>query len=165
LAKFVGCDPGRLKPSGPDFRISWNSSLFCGILFHMKKYIYILISLLVLAGVVWLIMTPGKPSKLDDFAKCLKDKGAIFYGAFWCPHCQAQKARFGKSAQYLPYVECSTPDSQGQLQVCKDAGITTYPTWQFGTTTDSTGSPQIDRLTGEVELSELAEKTSCVLPK
>ena len=125
----------------------------------MKKYLYVLIGLLVLGGVVWLIMTPGKPSKYDDFAKCIKDKGVTFFGAFWCPHCQAQKARFGKSAKYLPYVECSTPDSRGQLQVCIDADIKTYPTWEFpvGTTTE--------RVTGEIELVDLAAKTSCELPK
>lgn len=127
----------------------------------MKKYIYILIGLLFVAGVVWLIVTPGKtgaPGKYDQFAQCLKDKGAIFYGAFWCPHCQSQKAKFGNSAKFLPYVECSTPDGQGQTQVCKDAGITGYPTWQFNASTT-------DRLNGEIELTTLAEKTSCVLPQ
>lgn len=125
----------------------------------MKKYLYILMGLFVLGGVVWLIMTPGKPSKYDGFAQCIKDKGVTFFGAFWCPHCQAQKARFGKSAKYLPYVECSTPDSKGQLQICIDADIKTYPTWEFpvGTTTE--------RMTGEIELVDLAAKTSCVLPE
>lgn len=127
----------------------------------MKKYIYILIGLLIIVGVVWLIVIPGKsgaPGKYDQFAQCLKDKGAIFYGAFWCPHCQAQKADFGNSVKYLPYVECSTPDGQSQTQVCKDAGIVEYPTWQFNASTT-------DRLTGQVELKTLAEKTSCVLPQ
>jgi len=124
----------------------------------MKKYMYGLIGLLVLAGIVWLIITPSKPSQLDGFAKCLKDKGAIFYGAFWCQHCAAQKAMFSKSVKYLPYVECSTPDSRGQFKVCIDAGITTYPTWQFNASTT-------DRLTGVIELAQLAEKTSCVLPE
>lgn len=114
-----------------------------------------------MGGVIFLIKTPGKPSKYDDFAKCIKDKGVQFYGAFWCPHCQAQKARFGKSAQYLPYIECSTPDSQGQTQVCKDHGITTYPTWFFPTTASSTP----EKVTGEIELVDLAEKTSCALPQ
>jgi len=123
----------------------------------MKKYIYGIVGLLLLAGVVWLIVTPGKPGKYDDFAKCIKEKGVIYYGAFWCPHCKAQGARFGKSVKYLPYVECSTSDGKGQLPVCIDAGIQTYPTWQFGTTTD--------RYVGEMELVDLAAKTSCVLPQ
>ena len=97
----------------------------------------------------------SKPSRFDDFAKCLKDKGAIFYGTFWCSHCQNQKALFGKSAKYLPYTECSTADSNGQLQVCKDANITSYPTWQFA---------DASRTEGEISLEALAEKTTCVLP-
>ncbi len=126
----------------------------------MNKYIYYIIGLLAVAGIVWLIVTPGKPGQYDSLAKCIKDKGAVFYGAFWCPHCQAQKARFGKSAQYLPYVECSTPDGQHQTQACTDKGITTYPTWYFPTSTPS----GYEVVTGEVELSALSEKLSCPLP-
>ncbi len=128
---------------------------------NMKKIIYYLIGLVVLAGIVFIIMSPGKPGKFDSFAQCIKDKGAKFYGAFWCPHCQAQKARFGRSAKYLPYIECSTPDSKSQLPICKDSGITTYPTWDFVPITGTT----TERLTGEIELWKLAELTSCKLPE
>lgn len=127
----------------------------------MKKLVYILIALAVIGGVVFIIKTPGKPGKYDTFAQCIKDKGATFYGAFWCPHCKNQKAMFGKSAKYLPYVECSTPDSQGQLQICKDVGITTYPTWHF--TNDVSTTTKV--LTGEVELVDLAKETGCQLPE
>lgn len=99
--------------------------------------------------------------ELDTFASCLKDKGVIFYGAFWCQHCANQKALFGKSVDKLPYVECSTPDSQGQLQVCKDASVTSYPTWVFPAMNGATSS---SRLTGEIPLSQLAEKSGCVAP-
>lgn len=98
----------------------------------------------------------GKPGKYDAFAQCLTDKGATFYGAFWCPHCQAQKRMFGKSAKLLPYVECSTPDGKGKLAVCKDKGVEGYPTWEFA---DGT------RKSGEVPLAELAIKTDCPLPQ
>ncbi len=124
----------------------------------MKKVLYILIALAVIAGIVFLIKTPGKAGKYDQFAQCIKDSGATFYGAFWCPHCQAQKARFEKSAKLLPYTECSAPDGQTQTQVCKDAGITTYPTWQFGPATTT-------RVYGEMELADLASTTGCVLPQ
>lgn len=93
--------------------------------------------------------------KYDTFAQCLKDSGAIFYGAFWCPHCQAQKKMFGSSASLLPYVECSTPNGTGQVLECKDKGVSSYPTWDF-----ADGS----RLTGEVPLVQLANKTNCTLP-
>lgn len=99
---------------------------------------------------------PTGPGKYDTFATCLKDKGAVFYGAFWCPHCQAQKKMFGSSVKLLPYVECSTADGKNQTQVCIDKKIASYPTWEF---TDGS------RLTGEIPLAQLAEKTSCVLPQ
>lgn len=94
--------------------------------------------------------------KYDTFAQCLKNKGATFYGAFWCPHCQNQKSMFGSSVDLLPYVECSTPDGQGQLQTCKDKNVTGYPTWVF---------PDGSRQSGEVSLEQLAQKTGCELPK
>ena len=116
-----------------------------------------------IAGVIILVIGIGffankaqKPSKLDGFAQCLATSGAEFYGAFWCPHCQAQKKLFGSAKKYLPYIECSTADGQNQLQVCKDKKVEGYPTWVF-----KDGS----RLTGEVPLATLAEKTQCVLPQ
>lgn len=99
---------------------------------------------------------PAGPGKYDAFATCLQDKGAVFYGAFWCTHCQAQKKLFGSSAKLLPYVECSTANGQSQTQACIDENITGYPTWKF-----ADGS----KLTGEIPLAQLAEKTSCVLPE
>jgi thiol-disulfide isomerase/thioredoxin len=121
----------------------------------MKKstrYIIFFGIIAVLAAlIIWYKAVPGPHDKL---ATCLKDQGVKFYGAFWCPHCQATKAAFGKSAKLLPYIECSTPDSKGQLQVCTDAKIEGYPTWEF-----SDGS----RLSGEQPLSVLAEKANCSL--
>src|SRR5947209_7931155 len=93
--------------------------------------IIIIVALLVVGGIFYFLWSQESNPKYDAFAKCLGDKGAKFYGAFWCPHCQAQKGLFGGSKQYLPYTECSTPDSNGQLQVCKDQNITVYPTWKF----------------------------------
>ncbi|MES2014564.1 MAG: protein disulfide isomerase family protein [Patescibacteria group bacterium] len=98
---------------------------------------------------------PQAPGPYDTLAQCLKDKGVIFYGAFWCPHCQATKKMFGSSAKLLPYVECSTPDGNSQTQACIDKGIKSYPTWIF---------PDGSQLTGEHTLKELAEKSSCPLP-
>ena len=100
----------------------------------MKKFIYILIGVVVLAGIVFVIVAPARgsgPGKYDAFATCIAKSGATFYGAFWCPHCQAEKARFGSSAHLLPYVECSNPDGQGQNQTCNDKKIQSYPTWEF----------------------------------
>ncbi len=106
------------------------------------------------------VVVPTSPGKYDVFAQCLKDKGATFYGAFWCPHCQAQKKLFGSSAHLLPYVECSTPDASGQTQVCIDKKITSYPTWELK---DGTRLPTENG--AGITLETLAAKTSCELPK
>lgn len=108
-------------------------------------------ALVIIIPIVLIIVLSKTPGKLDTFAQCITNSGAKFYGAFWCPHCQAQKAAFGKSAKLLPYVECSNPDKT-QTDVCKDAGITGYPTWVFADGTQASG---------EVPLQNLAEKTSC----
>jgi thiol-disulfide isomerase/thioredoxin len=100
------------------------------------------------------IISGTQTAPYDTFAQCLKDQGAVFYGAFWAPHSQSQKNLFGSSARLLPYVECSTPDS-GQTTSCEEKGIAAYPTWEF---IDGT------QLLGEISLQQLANKTSCVLP-
>ena len=92
------------------------------------------------------------PTAFDDFAQCLADAGALFYGAFWCPHCKDQKDMFDNSSK-LPYIECSTINRQ-QTQECTDAGITGYPTWVF-----ADGS----REEGTVPMATLSEKTGCQL--
>ncbi len=99
-----------------------------------------IIAIALIGAAVYSVQNDKIPGALDDFATCLKDKGATFYGAFWCPHCQAQKKLFGRSVAKLPYVECSLPSGQGQTQVC------------------------IDNVTGEQSLKTLADKTGCELP-
>jgi thiol-disulfide isomerase/thioredoxin len=114
-----------------------------------------IIVVVVVGALIFLQHASNKPGKLDTFAACLGEKGATFYGAFWCPHCAEQKAMFGTSVKFLPYKECSTPDSKGQTQVCIDAGIASYPTWQYA---DGT------RANGVQTLQALAAKTGCTLP-
>ena len=124
-----------------------------------KLIIGVIIFLALFAGGIYLLSAKNgndQSGKYDTFAQCLKDKGAVFYGAFWCSHCQNTKAEFGSSAKLLNYIECSTADGQGQLDVCNQKNITGYPTWEF-----ADGS----RLEGEVPLTQLAEKTGCELPK
>ncbi|HXK38722.1 MAG TPA: protein disulfide isomerase family protein [Candidatus Paceibacterota bacterium] len=110
---------------------------------------------LIAAGIGSSIFIKSGPGQLDSFAQCLKDSGTVYYGAFWCPHCQATNRLFGKSKALLPYVECSTPDGRSQQQICKDKGINGYPTWVF---------PDGNILTGERTLEELSEASGCELP-
>ena len=124
-----------------------------------KTIIYVL-SIAVLAIIIAGILSffnetvDTGPGKYDTLATCMKEKGVKFYGAFWCPHCRDQKKLFGNSAKLLPYVECSTPDASGQTQICIDAKIESYPTWEFA---DGT------RQSGDMTPEELASKTQCPL--
>ncbi|MEO5645889.1 MAG: thioredoxin domain-containing protein [Candidatus Paceibacterota bacterium] len=124
----------------------------------MKKkntWIWIVVTLgIIIALVAFLVVQAKKPGKYDTFAQCITDSGAKFYGAWWCPHCQAQKALFGKSAKKLPYIECQTKDSK-QTKQCDDLGIAGYPTWIFADGTKETG---------ERTFAQLGAKTNCPVP-
>jgi hypothetical protein len=117
----------------------------------------LVIAILLVTVVVIAYSKKGAPvaPTYDALAQCLTDSGVKFYGAFWCPHCQNQKKEFGGAAKLLPYIECSNPDGQGQTQVCTDAGITGYPTWEFANG---------ERVSGEIPLEKLAEKSGCAMP-
>lgn len=120
----------------------------------MKKYLIpAVIAVIAIGGLIYVMTQPGK---YDTFAQCLEDEGAIFYGAFWCPHCQDQKSQFGVSKKHLPYVECSTPDAKDMTQQCKDEGIDGFPTWKF-----ADGSTE----SGVLSMERLSEKTNCPLPE
>lgn len=106
---------------------------------------------LLIAALVLLAACSGK---YDEFAKCLTEKDAKFYGAYWCPHCAHQKDMLGSSMEHINYIECSLPEKRGQTQVCIDANVTSYPMWEF-----ADGS----RVTGVQQLETLAEKTGCEL--
>ncbi len=123
-------------------------------------YLYIVLTVVLVGGLIYArnATAPHEPiisaSPYDTFAKCISDAGAKFYGAYWCSHCKAQKELF-KDSKNLPYIECSTPNGQGQTSVCAEAGVTSYPTWRF---TDGS------ELGGEQSFETLAEKTSCTIP-
>ena len=63
-------------------------------------------------GLTILAGTTATARNLDGFARCLRARGARFYGTVWCPHCTAQRDLFGRAARYLPYVECSIDGSK-----------------------------------------------------
>jgi uncharacterized membrane protein/glutaredoxin len=65
-------------------------------------------------------------------AKHLRASGAVMYGAFWCPHCQEQKALFGDAAKDLPYVECDPGGINPRPDLCEKAGVKAFPTWVLG---------------------------------
>jgi uncharacterized membrane protein len=71
--------------------------------------------------------------QLRALAVHLSEIDAKFYGAYWCPSCQEQKAVFEASANRLPYVECSSGGRGSALTApCVKENIRNYPTWIIG---------------------------------
>ncbi|MBI3671302.1 hypothetical protein HY249_00710 [Candidatus Azambacteria bacterium] len=124
----------------------------------LEKIISIVVVILVLVGIGFFFYNKSKqPGEHDQVAQCLAEKGVVMYGAWWCPHCKAQKEEFGKSFKYIKYVECALPGNQkGQTQECNDAGVKGYPTWKF---------PDGTVFEGEQSIKKLAETAKCEIQK
>ncbi len=112
----------------------------------MKKIIYTITVIALVLIAIWFIARKEGVKTYDDvsldtFAQCLATKGMTMYGADWCPHCKKEKALFGSSFKYVPYVEC--PDN---VQLCLSKGIDSYPTWIDATGTSYKGQQGIERV-------------------
>ena len=120
------------------------------------KWLGVALALAIVGWAIYYFAYYRRPvSTLDAFAQCLNAKGAKMYGAWWCPHCADQKELFGNAFRNVNYVECSPPGQRTQNDVCKQAGIKSYPTWQFADGAHAEGV---------LHLQALAEKTGCPLP-
>lgn len=119
--------------------------------FEMKKLFWIIL-------VMGIVIVSGcaannkGTSRYDDFAKCLTEQGAKFYGAYWCPHCENQKGMFGNSIDYVNYIECSLPNRAGQTEECRQAEIESYPTWEF---------QDGKRVSGVMSFEQLSQNSGC----
>ncbi|MCC5794244.1 MAG: vitamin K epoxide reductase family protein [Chromatiales bacterium] len=79
------------------------------------------------------LLLPREDPRLTALALHLEEIDARYYGAWWCPSCAQQRRLFGRSADYLPYVECSPDGRTGPVAMaCVAAGIDGYPTWIIG---------------------------------
>lgn len=115
--------------------------------------IFVIILILGVFALVRLAEYESKSDTRTPLAECLTKKGVKMYGAYWCPHCVAQKKLFGTAFSKIAYVECAVPgDPQQQTQACKDAKISGYPTWIF---------PDDSRVFGEQTLEKLAQRVDC----
>lgn len=75
------------------------------------------------------ITTESGPYEIA-LATHLQRINAKMYGAYWCPHCHAQQALFGKEAfTAINYIECAPRGKDAQPDLCKAANIKAYPTW------------------------------------
>lgn len=122
---------------------------------NTKVIIFLAVAAVAVVALLAIGVNVGKSSGVSSsFAQCLTDQGVKMFGAYWCPHCAEQKRIFGSSFGKISYVECSLPEMAGTTQACIDAGIESYPTWEFGD--DS-------RISGVLSLEFLSQKTGCSL--
>lgn len=118
------------------------------------------LGLAILIGMLALFFPAGKSAtranKYDAFARCLAEKKAVMYGAFWCENCQKQKDLFGSAFQHASYQECAVMGApRQQTEQCKYLQIRKYPTWIFSDN---------ERREGLQTLESLRDKTGCKLP-
>jgi hypothetical protein len=99
-------------------------------------------------GVVAGAVMAAAPENLVPFARCLTHAGATYFRASWCPHCAEQERMFGPARAYLGEIDCSRPNSCGQIE--------SFPTWMF-----RNGA----RVSGVLSLAELGRRTGCPLPQ
>jgi len=78
------------------------------------------------------VRTVSGPQQLA-LAQHLRTTGAVMYGAWWCPHCHAQKQLFGaEAAPLLPYVECASDGQDSQIERCRATPqLKGFPTWEI----------------------------------
>jgi len=66
----------------------------------------------------------GPTGATAEFATCVTESGAVFYGTDWCSHCNNQKQLFGEHFEKVKFVDC-----EESRDLCVLAGIEAYPTW------------------------------------
>lgn len=75
--------------------------------------------------------TSAIPGKLA-LAMHLKQTGAKMYGTYWCSSCQRQLYRFGaEAANQINYIECDPAGKNSQTDLCRQANIRAFPTWEI----------------------------------
>ena len=96
------------------------------------------------------ITTLSTPAS-NALAEYLNDIGVVKYSAYWCPHCHEQNELFGKeAAAKLLNIECAADGENSKTLLCKEKGITGFPSWEINGEIDS----------GIKSLKELAEQTN-----
>lgn len=124
---------------------------------NTQKYILIATGVLIASVLlVWGIWSytwqVKKPTvNIQAFAQCLATKKVTMYGAYWCSHCQNQKALFGDAFKYVPYVECTENE-----KLCTSKGVQGFPTWIV---TDEKGVET--KLEGEQTFDDLSRASGC----
>lgn len=78
---------------------------------------------------------PAPPTTVSAniaLAQHLKQVGAKMYEAYWCSVCRWQEKQFGAEAyQYVTAIECDPRGKNAQPELCRQASIRAFPTWEI----------------------------------
>ena len=108
----------------------------------MKRFLLPLLAALILPLAAFaekppVITTTSTPSSIA-LAKHLSSTGAVKYSAYWCPHCHEQNQLFGKkAAAELKNIECADDGENSQTELCREKGITGFPSWEINGSIES----------------------------
>jgi hypothetical protein len=73
----------------------------------------------------------SKSSPEMALALHLQKNGAKMYGTHWCSVCNWQRKQFGEAAfNQITYVECDPGGTNPRPDLCTQANIQAYPTWE-----------------------------------
>lgn len=81
-------------------------------------------------GVINQLQAQAKPNT-TNLVKHLNKIGAKMYGAYWCKFCKQQKEILGTAAKQINYIECDPTGENPRPQLCQQAKIKGYPTWEI----------------------------------
>ncbi len=110
-----------------------------------KRHVFVIILILVITGCSSKI-DGSEFSAQENLAKCLKEKGVVFYGSDRCENCQRQKSLFGEAFAIIDYKNCDFSASE-----CDKKGIKVYPVWSLENRV----------VLGTQSLKQLAEFANC----
>ncbi|MFH1290036.1 MAG: hypothetical protein ABIH92_01370 [Nanoarchaeota archaeon] len=124
----------------------------------MEKKFQVLITFTVLVALIaglyiftnWFSIITGYftgESEQAIVAQCLKDQGAEFYDSIYCADCEKQKAKFGKSFDLIPRIDCGN-----NLENCPN--IRELPAWYIPNSQEKINY-------GIYELNELSTLGNC----
>lgn len=89
--------------------------------------------------------TPKDPKVA--LAMHLKNSNAKMYGTYWCSVCEWQREQFGKEAfSQITYVECDPHGQNPQPDLCNQARVSAYPTWEINGQVQSPGGYPLQEL-------------------
>lgn len=98
----------------------------------------------------------GESDALSALARCLTERGAVYYGAAGCSSCRAQKRAFGAAFAAVTEVECHPHVAGSQAERCVDRSIRVTPTWLI-----ERDGRELQRLEGAQRPADLAAFSGC----